>query len=118
MEYFKINNVDISKYVSSLKVNKTAKYNAQTNAAGNTVVDYINAKRVIEIGIIPVDDATMVELQALIDAFGVSISFRNPITNTIEENVACIIPNNDVEYYTIQVNGVLYKAFSVKFTEL
>jgi hypothetical protein len=56
MAYFKIGEIDFSPYVNSLKINKSANYNAQTNAAGNTVVDYINSKRTIEVGIIPVDN--------------------------------------------------------------
>lgn len=118
MSYFKINDTDYSKYVNGLKVNKTAVYNAQTNAAGNTVVDYINAKREIEVGIIPLDDTAMAQLQTAIDAFNVSISFRNPKTNALEENVNCIIPENNIEYYTIQVNKVMYKALTLKFIEL
>lgn len=118
MSYFKIGSNDYSMYVNELKVNKEATYNLQTNAAGNSVVDYINAKRVIEVGIIPVDDEAMAKLQADIDLFNVSISFRNPKTNTLEENVNCIIPSNTVEYYTIQANRVSYKALMLKFIEL
>lgn len=118
MAYFKINNIDYSMYISSLKVDKMANYVAQTNAAGNSVVDYINAKRVIEVGIIPLDDTAMSELQTAINEFSVSVSFRNPQTNTLEENVVCIIPTSSVEYYTIQVNKVMYKAFSLKLIEL
>ena len=118
MSYFKINSVDYSNYVNELKVDKEANYNAQTNAAGNTVVDFINHKRTIEVGIIPLDSAAMVNLQKAIDAFNVSISFRNPLTGALEENVNCIIPSNGVEYYTIQANKVLFNAFSLKFIEL
>ena len=118
MAYFKINDIDYSMYVSSLKVDNTANYVAQTNAAGNSIVDYINSKRVIEVGIIPLDDTAMSELQAAINEFSISISFRNPQTNELEENISCIIPTSSIEYYTIQVNKVLYKAFTLKFIEL
>lgn len=118
MAYFKIDNVDYSMYVNQLKINKTSVYNSQTNAAGDTVVDYINAKRVIEVGIIPLNDEAMAQLQEAIDAFNVSISFRNPKTNTLEEGINCIIPENNIEYYTIQQNKVLYNAFVLKFIEL
>ena len=118
MAYFKIGNVDFSMYVSELKINKDYNYNAQTNAAGDTVVDYINSKREIKVRIIPIDDTVMANLQNAIDAFNVSISFRNPKTNTLEENVNCIISNNDIEYYTIQANKVMYKEFELKFIEL
>jgi len=118
MAYFKINNNDYSKYVNSLKVDKTAAYNIQTNAAGNSVADYINAKRTITVGIIPIDKADMIKLQADIDAFDVSISFVNPITGALEENVKCIIPTNSVEYYTIRADKTSFKGFTLTFTEL
>lgn len=118
MAYFKINDVDFSAFVNELKVNKSANYNAQTNAAGDTVVDYINSKRQIEVGIIPLDKTDMSKLLNAIEGFNVSISYRNPLTNTLEKNVNCIIPESEVEYYTIQVNKVMYNAFNLTFTEL
>lgn len=118
MAYFKIGDTDFSMFVSGLKVSKNAKYNAQTNAAGDTVVDYINSKRSFEVGFIPMDELEMAELQEAIDAFNVSISFRNPHTNTLEEGVNCIIAGSDVEYYTIQVDRVSYKGCTLTFTEL
>lgn len=118
MAYFKINNIDYSKYVNKLNVTKTKIYNEQTNANGNTVVDLINTKRIIEVGIIPLDAVAMAELQTAIDNFNVLISFRNPLTNALEENVNCIIPENAVEYYTIQNNKVLYNAFTIQIQEL
>ena len=118
MSYFKINNNDYSNIVSALKVESVASYSAQTNAAGNTVVDYINTKRTIEVGIIPLDSVDMLPLQRDINAFSVTISFLNPNTNLIEENVACIIPSSGIEYYTIQTDKVRYKALTLKFTEL
>lgn len=118
MAYFKINNQDFSSWVNELKVTTSHNYNAQTNAAGNTVVDYVNSKRAIEVGIIPLDDNSMVTLQSVISAFSVSISYRDPNTNALTENMACIIPSNQVEYYTIQVGRVLYKALTLTFTEL
>ena len=117
MAYFKIDDVDYSMYVNQLKVNKNSVYNSQVNAAGNTVVDYINTKRVIEVGIIPLNNTVMAQLQASIDAFNVSISFRNPKTNALE-TINCIIPEDGIEYYTIQDGKVMYNAFSLTFTEL
>ena len=118
MAFFKIDGIDFSMYVNELTIKKEHNYNAQTNAAGDTVVDYINSKREIEVGIIPLNDVAMANLQAAIDAFNVSISFRNPKTNALEENVNCIIPSNGIEYYTIQANKVMYKEFELKFIEL
>lgn len=118
MEYFKINGTDLSKYVNELRVIRTYNYNSQTNANGDTVIDLINSKRVIEVGFIPLSGDNMLTVQRLISAFNVPVSFRNPQTNSIEENVNCIVPENEVEYYTIQQNKVLYKAFTLQFVEL
>ena len=118
MTYFKINDIDFSKYVNSLDIMKTNNYSSQTNAAGNTVVDYINSKRTINVGIIPLDNAGMIELMNTISNFNVSVSFRNPATGALEEGVNCIIPSNDVSYYTIQDNKVLYNTFVLSFIEL
>ena len=117
MAYFKIGSTDFSNIVNELKVDNTSNYNSQTNAAGNTVVDYINTKRTIEVGIIPLDDTDMAKLQTAINKFNVSISFRNPRTKALE-TITCIIPESGVEYYTIQANKVMYKAFRIKFIEL
>lgn len=117
MAYFKIGKTDFSNIVNELKVDNTSNYNSQTNAAGDTVVEYINTKRIIEVGIIPLDDTTMAELQTAINDFKVMISFRNPKTNQLE-TIFCIIPESGIEYYTIQANKVMYKAFKLKFIEL
>lgn len=118
MTYFKINGKDFSKYVSALRVERKAKYNAQTNAAGNTIVDYITSKRDIEVEIIPLDSAAMVEVQQELYNFNVNISFRNPYTGALEEDISCIIPDDEVEYYTIRADKVLFKAMTIKFSEL
>ena len=117
MEYFKIDGKDFSKYVKQLNITKNAVYNAQTNAAGNTVVDYINSKREIEVGIIPLRSEAMAEILTAIQNFEVFISFRNPVTNEID-TAHCIIPENSVEYYTIQANNVMYNELTLTFTEL
>jgi hypothetical protein len=118
MAYFKIGNVDYSGICSGLEVKTATNYNAQTNAAGNTVVDYINKKRTIVVGIIPLNDTEMLKLQQSLAPFSVAISFRDPTTNTLEENVVCIIPDNAVKYYTIQEGKVSYNALSLTFSEL
>lgn len=118
MTYFKINNIDFSKYVNALNVETVNNFNAETNAAGDTIVDYINKKRVIEVGIIPLDADAMVNLKTEIEKFNVTISFLNPNTNALENNVNCIISSNAVEYYTIQVGKVMYNAFTLQFEEL
>ena len=118
MAYLKINGIDFSNYVNELEIENKSVYTAQTNAAGDTVVDYINRKRTIEVGIIPLDSAAMVALQTALNELVVSLSFLNPVTNTLEENIQCIIPSKNVSYYTIQAGKTLFNKFSLKFTEL
>lgn len=118
MAYFKIGSNDYSSICSGLKIQSNVLYNAQTNAAGDTVADYINTKRTIEVNIIPLNAEQMLKLQLDIKAFSVALSFLNPQTNTLEENVACIIPTNDVEYYTIQANKTMLNAMTLTFNEL
>lgn len=118
MAYFKINNNDYSMYVNQLKVDKQVIYKSATNAAGNTVVKYVNTKRSFTVGIIPLDNAAMKRLQSDISQFQVSISYRDPEDGTLTENVQCIIPIDEVEYYTIQADKVMFKAFTLTIQEL
>ena len=117
MAYFKIGDTDFSHLVRSLNVTKEHNYNAQTNAAGNTVVDYINSKRTIEVGFIYMDDSAMSELQTAVSSFAVTITYRDPKTNALEV-ASCIAPEIEADYYTIQADRVLYNEFTVEFTEL
>ena len=118
MAYFKIGATDFSKYVSGLKVKTANNYTALNNAAGDTVVDLINTKRTVEVSIIPLNATAAKEILSAISAFNVSLSFLNPNTNVLESDVNCIIPENEVEYYTIQVDNVKCKAFNLTFIEL
>lgn len=116
--YFKINGVDFSMYVNKLKVAREHIYKGQTNAAGNTLVKYVNTKRIIEVGIIPLDSAAMANLQTVINQFKVNVSYLDPQTGVLVENVVCIIPHNSVEYYTVQAGNTQFKAFALEFKEL
>lgn len=117
MEYLKINDIDFSNIVSGLKVSKVVNYTSQTNASGNTVVDYINTKKNIEVSFIPLQDERMKQLLTAIDPFNITLSFRNPQSGTVE-TINCIVPNDDIEYYTIRADKVMYKALTITFTEL
>ena len=117
MAYFKIGNTDFSHLVRSLNVVKEHNYNAQTNAAGNTVVDYINSKRTIEAGFIYMDDSDMAALQTAVDGFAVTVTYRDPKTNALE-TANCISPEIEADYYTIQADRVLYNEFELEFSEL
>lgn len=118
MNYFKINGVDFSAYVNKLLIGKEHFYKSMTTASGKTLVKYINGKRTIDVGIIPLTDAQMKPLLDEVDKFQVNISYRDPETNALTENIPCIIPNHLVDYQTIQVGKVMYKAMSLQIKEL
>lgn len=118
MAYLKIDGTDFSAYVNKLKIKTSNNYNSQTNAAGDTVVDYINKKRVIEVGIIPLNDTNMKTLKTAINKFNVNISYLDPDTKALSSDVSCIIPANEIEYYTIQAGNVSFEAVNLSFEEL
>ena len=116
MAYFKINDTDLSKYVAKLKIRKSNNYTAQTNAAGNSRVDYINNKREIQVEIIPLEEKDFrIVLSAIV--FNPTIYYRDPMTGELE-SANCIIDNNDIDYYTIQQKTVRYNKMTLKFAEL
>lgn len=117
MAYLAVNGVDYSHLVNSLAVTSEANYNAQTNAAGNTVVDYINTKRAVEVGFIPLSDAECSSLFSNMQDIAVTLSFLDPKSGEMTE-AACLCPSDSVEYYTIRADKVSFKAFTLKFTEL
>ena len=117
MSYLKIKGVDYSSFVSGLKVDKSFNYNAQTNAAGNTLIDLINSKRSVEATIIPLHSDTMATLQEALNSFKCQISFLNPQTKQLT-TINTIVSDVKVEYYTIQDSKTLYKAFTITFKEL
>jgi hypothetical protein len=118
MAYFMINGIDYSMYVNKLSIKRVKLYNSQTNANGNTVVDLISTKRQIEVGIIPLNAEVMMQLQNAIDGFNILVSYRDPLTNELVNDINCIIPENGVEYYTIQADKVLFKEFTLSIQEL
>ena len=116
--YFKINDNDYSMYVNKLQVGTEHFYNMKSSANGADRISYKYKRRILDVGIIPLDDAAMTRLLTDVDKFRVSISFRDPLTNTLVEDMTCIIPNNIIEYYTIQVGNVKYKAFNLQIKEV
>ena len=117
MEYFFINNVDLSSIVNSLVVSEQANYTSQTNANGDTIVDYINSKKVVKVGIIPTTIETTAYLKSLIGQFDTTIKFLNPDTNELQE-IECILPQREFTYYTINTHVSLLKQFELTFYEL
>lgn len=118
MEFLKLNGVDFGGMVNRLNVKTAHNYTAQTNAAGNTVVDRINAKRTIEVGFRPLNLEEMRRLQSQTSAFSVLVSFLDPATGALAQDVLCINAEAPTEYYTIQDGFVLFNEFTLEFQEL
>lgn len=117
--FFKIEDVNFSHIISKLNIEKQHNYKSQVSAGGATTVEYINSKRQIEIEVISLDDNAMAQLLSYLDLFSLKISFLNPKTKVLEEDVQVIVPTNKVEYYTIQHgNKVRFNALNIKFQEL
>ena len=116
--YFAIDGKDYSMYVNKLQIGTEHNYKSLLTAAGNTLVKYINSKRVIEVGFIALDDTVMMNLIRDINKFQVSISYRDPETNEMTTGLNCIIPNHIVEYHTIRADKVSYRAFTIQIKEL
>lgn len=118
MAFITINGVDCSKYVSVLKVAKEQKFKGMETAAGNTLVKPINNKYIVEVGFRAMFAEEMKIVYPLIDKLTVKIAFRHPQTGALI-NCNCMLTNTLVEYYTIQADGdIIYKPFTVKFTQL
>lgn len=119
MSYFKINNQDFSSLVSSLKVGyeTLVSENSGRNANGDTVIDVINKKFKVYVGLRHMTQEEMSSFLAAIENYVISVSFLEPKTNSIKTITAYTgIP--EPEYYTIQDNKVLYKPLSLNFIEL
>ena len=119
MAYFKINGNDYSMYVNKLSVARQHKATTRESATGLMLVKRKGTVRVLEVGIIPLDAATMKRFLADINKPNVKVTFLEPLTNTLVENMPCMILNNLVEYYTIQgANNTSFKAFSLTIQEV
>lgn len=122
MAYFKIGDTDFSGYVGGLTVKTQQKFNSQTNAAGNTVIDRINEKKTVTVSFVPLGDTAVYTLlntikTARTNSGYITITFLNPETNT-NGTINTWVADTNVSYYTIQSGNVRLKAFTVTFTEL
>jgi hypothetical protein len=124
MAYFKINGTDFSMYVNKLLVDTKHIYTARQNASGNQMVKYITKKHNVQVGIIPLDAASLRSLTAELAVdpannkpFEKEITYLDPDTNSTK-TIRCIIPIHTIEYYTIQAGNVMTKAFSFVCEEL
>lgn len=116
--FFKMNGTDYSMYVNKLLIGTEHHYLSEKSAAGNEKVTHINATKVIEVGIIPLDATAMANLLKDANGFNVTISYRDPETNEMVEDLPGYIPNTLIDYQTIRADKVTYKAFTLQIKEL
>lgn len=116
--FFEMNDTDYSMYVNKLLIGTEHNYTSQKSPMGNEKITYLNSSKTIEVGIIPLDDEIMAEFLKDANGFYVTISYRDPQTNDMVEKLPCYIPNTLIEYHTIRVDKVLYKAFTLQIKEL
>jgi hypothetical protein len=126
MAYFRIHTttedltteiVDFSQYVNKLSIQTNHIYKSSTNASGNTSVRYINSKKVITVGIIPLNASVNKDLLEVLNSFKLRVEYLDPVTGELERAV-CILPKHNIEYYTIQADKVQTKAYILTFEEL
>lgn len=117
--YFKVNGIDLSHLVSSMKIGyeTLVSENSGRNAAGDTVIDVINKKHKVYITFRHTTGAEMQELLSAIGDYVVTVSFRNP-TNSALTTITAYTGTPEPDYYTIQPNMVVYKPMSLNFIEL
>lgn len=118
MAFLKINGNDYSKYINILSIGIEHVYTGGTLSNGKDWAVYKRTKHTFTVGIIPLESSVMAQLEADISGFYATVSYRDPQTDALVEDIDCIIPVHDVEYYTIRADKVSYKAVTLIIKEL
>jgi hypothetical protein len=116
--YFKINGKDFSPIVSTLKVGfeVLVSSNSGRNAAGDTVIDIVNRKRKIYVGIRYTTDEEMQEFLNAVEDYVVTVEYLDPKTRNLK-SATTYIGTPEPEYYTIS-DRTLCKPMNLNFIEL
>ena len=117
--YFKIGDKDFSSLVSSLKVGKETLVSDESgrNANGDMVIDIVNKKRKVYVGLRYTTGAEMQQFLAATEGYVVNVSFLDPHTQKMT-TIRAYIGTPEPEYYTIQSGHVLCKPMNLNFIEL
>jgi hypothetical protein len=118
-QFLKINGQDFSFLVSSLKIGyeTLVSDNSGRNANGDTVIDVINKKCKVYVGLRHTTQEEMKSFLAAIENYVVEVSFRDAKTNSTK-TITAYTGTPEPDYYTIQDNMILYKPLSLNFIEL
>lgn len=117
MSYFEIDGVNFSQLISTMKIGYKTLTTDSTNASGSIVVDVINKKVSIEVGLRHTTDDEMKVFLSAIDDYVCEISYRDSKTG-IKKTINAKVSAPEPEYYTIQDGFIIYKPMSVSFEEL
>lgn len=117
--FFKINDIDFSHMVSSLKVGyeTLVSDNSGRNAAGDTVIDVINHKYKLYVTLRHTTQDEMDEFLHAIGSYVVTVEFLSPF-GTEHLQITAYTGTPEPEYYTIQPNNTIFKPLSLNFIEL
>jgi hypothetical protein len=117
--YFKIGDKDFSSLVSSLKVGKETLVSDESgrNANGDMVIDIVNKKRKVYVGLRHTTAEEMAEFLAATESYVVNATFLDPHTRQMH-TIRAYIGTPEPEYYTIQPGHVLCKPMNLNFIEL
>lgn len=118
MAYLKINNVDVSSLVSDLKVDyeTLVSDNSGRNANGDTVIDIINHKIKLTVGLRHTTQAEMQSFLSAIESYTVQVDFLNPKDNQLK-HITCYTGTPSPEYYTIS-DKTIFKPMDISLIEL
>lgn len=119
MSYLKVNGVEVSDLVKSLKVGyeTLVSENSGRNANGDTVIDVINKKVKLQVIFRPMEDADMAKLLNAIENYVIDVSYRDSKTNS-NKTITCYTGTPEPDYYFIHNDRVLYKEMSLNFIQL
>ena len=118
MSYLKIENQDFSHIVNSLKIGyeTLVSDNSGRNANGDSVIDVVNKKIKVYVGLRHTTKAEMKEFLSIVRDFVVNVTFLDPETDTLK-TITAYTGTPEPEYYTIS-DKTIYKPMTLNFIEL
>lgn len=118
MAYFKIGNTDFSDMVSSLKTGYETLVSDDSgrNAAGDTVIDIINKKIKVYVGLRHTTAAEMQSFLSAIEDYVVNITYLDSKTQQ-PKTIKVYTGTPEPEFYTIS-SKTIYKPMDINFIEL
>lgn len=119
MSVLKIGTTDVSNFVKNLKTGYETLVSEDSgrNANGDTVIDIINKKVKLYVTFRPMNSTEMATLLSAIDGYVVSVTYRDPKTNT-DKTINCYTGTPEPDYYYIHNDKVMYKELSFNFIQL